>query len=217
MKVQLGDKSVECYVQYGKRKKLSIDMDSFGFITVKVPEQTNESVIIEAIESQAVWILQKLRAIEGARATIDHRAYHAEGLFPYLGKECYLYKLIEVGDLDEETLKKNLKKFYFDSCKKIVDERVKLYQTKLKVKAKSIEIIESSRKWGSCSSDRNLLFNYRLAMASLDVIDYVVIHELCHIHHMNHDRSFWRRVGSMMPDYKEKEAYLEKYGRAMTF
>ena len=53
-------------------------------------------------------------------------------------------------------------------------------------------------------------------MAPIEVIDYVIIHELCHLLHMNHDRSFWRRVGSIMPDYKEKEEYLERYGHSMS-
>jgi hypothetical protein len=53
-------------------------------------------------------------------------------------------------------------------------------------------------------------------MAPIEVIDYVIIHELCHLTHMNHDRSFWRRVGSVMPDYKAKEEFLARYGQAMT-
>lgn len=217
MKVEFQNEIIEFNVQYGKGKKLTIHIDPFGFITVKAPNKTSKETITNAIESKGHWILEKMRAIERTRVTSDHRAYHGEGLFPYLGKECLLHELIEVGALDEETLKRNLKKFYFARCKTIVEERIKIYQQQLKVKPKTIEIIESTRKWGSCSSDKHLTFNYRLAMAPIDVIDYVIIHELCHLLHMNHDRSFWRRVGSLMPDYKEKEAYLERYGRAMTF
>jgi len=193
-----------------------IQMDSFGFLTVKAPNNTSKETIINAIESKGAWILEKMRAIEATKITSAHRAYHAEGRFPYLGKECLLHELIEVGEFDDETLQRKLKNFYFASCKKIVEARIKIYQEKLKVKPKTIEIVESKRKWGSCSSDKKLTFNYRLAMAPIEVIDYVVIHELCHILHMNHDRSFWRRVGSIMPDYKEKEAFLEKYGQAMS-
>jgi predicted metal-dependent hydrolase len=80
----------------------------------------------------------------------------------------------------------------------------------------TIEVVESKTKWGSCSSDKNLTFNYRLAMAPIEVIDYVIIHELCHLLHMNHDRSFWRRVGSIMPDYKEKQDFLARNGHSMT-
>ena len=216
MKVEFKNESIEFNVQYGKGQKLTIHFDSFGFITVKAPNKTRKETIIEAIEHQGDWILEKKRAFEGKQVTANHRVYHAEGLFPYLGKECLLHELIDVEDLDEETLKRNLKKFYFAQCKSLVETRIKRYEETLKVKAKTIEIIESRRKWGSCSSDKHLAFNYRLAMAPLPVIDYVIIHELCHIHHMNHDRSFWRRVGSVMPDFKEKEAYLETYGQAMT-
>ena len=144
------------------------------------------------------------------------RVYEDKGKFLYLGKECFLHELIETSELKEEELNKNLKKFYFSSCKKIVGERINRYQIQLRVKPKTIEVVESKTKWGSCSSDKNLTFNYRLAMAPIEVIDYVIIHELCHLMHMNHDRSFWRRVGSIMPDYKEKEEYLARNGRSMT-
>jgi predicted metal-dependent hydrolase len=53
-------------------------------------------------------------------------------------------------------------------------------------------------------------------MAPLEAIDYVVVHELCHLQHMNHDRSFWRLVGSILPDYKKREEYLSKYGQFLT-
>ena len=135
-----------------------------------------------------------------------------ESKFLYLGKQYFLHELIETKESNEEELKKSLKKFYFSSCKKIVGERIKSYQMQLKVKPKSIEVVESKTKWGSCSSSKKVTFNYRLAMAPIEVIDYVIIHELCHLTHMNHDRSFWRRVGSIMPDYKKKQDFLATYG-----
>lgn len=217
MKVEIDNKIIECNVQYGNGKKLSIHIDSFGFITVKAPKDTSKEMIVRAIEIKGKWILEKIHEMGVARETPKAREYHAQGKFLYLGKERFLHELIETSELDEETLKRNLKKFYINSCKKIVGERIKIYQKQLKVNPKTIEIIESKAKWGSCSSDRKLTFNLRLAMAPIEFIDYVVIHELCHLLHMNHDRSFWRRVGSIMPDYKEKEAYLARNGHLMTF
>ena len=216
MKVEFENKVIEFNVQYGRGKKLSIHIDSFGFITVKVPKDTSEDMIVSAIESKGKWILEKIHEIGIARETPKAREYHAEGKFLYLGKEYFLHELIDSSELNEEALERNLKKFYIASCKKIVGERIKIYQKQLKVKPKIIEIVESRTKWGSCSSDRKLTFNYRLAMAPIEVIDYVIIHELCHLLHMNHDRSFWRRVGSIMPDYKEKEEYLERHGHSMS-
>ena len=216
MKVEIENKSIEFNVQYGNRKKLSIHIDSFGFITVKAPKDTSNEIIVSAIESKGKRILEKIHEIEVARETPKAREYHAQGKFLYLGKEYFLHELIDSSELNEEVLKRNLKKFYINSCKTIVGERIKIYQKQLKVKPKIIEIVESKAKWGSCSSDKKLTFNYRLAMAPIEVIDYVVIHELCHLLHMNHDRSFWRRVGSIMPDYKEKEEYLARHGHSMS-
>ena len=216
MKVEFENKVIEFNVQYGRGKKLSIHIDSFGFITLKVPKDTSEEMIVSTIESKGKWILEKIHEIGIARETPKAREYHAEGKFLYLGKEYFLHELIDSSELNEEALERNLKKFYIASCRTIVEERIKIYQKQLKVKPKTIEIVESRVKWGSCSSDRNLTFNYRLAMAPIEVIDYVVIHELCHLLHMNHDRSFWRRVGSIMPDYKEKEEYLKRHGHSMS-
>lgn len=218
MKIEIDNQTIQFHVQYSKTKKISIQIDPTGFITVKVPNGTSEESIINAVERQGKWILERMRYLEVAReaATPKPKEYEGTGTFLHLGKPFSLQQLIETNGLTEEQLKENLKRFYFASCKKMVGERLKIYQAKLKVKPKSFEIVESKTKWGTCSSDKTLTFNYRLAMAPIEVIDYVVIHELCHLFHMNHDRSFWRLVGSIMPDYKLKEQYLARFGQHMT-
>ncbi|AJS61330.1 M48 family metallopeptidase [Paenibacillus sp. IHBB 10380] len=216
MKIEIENNIIEFNVQYGNRKKISIHIDSLGLITVKVPKNTSKEIIISAMEHQGKWILEKSHNIAAVRETPKTKEYHDKGKFLYLGKEYSLQELIETNELEEEELKRNLKKFYFSSCKRIIGERIKSYQIQLRVKPKTIEVVESRTKWGSCSSDKKLTFNYRLAMAPIEVIDYVIIHELCHLIHINHDRSFWRRVGSIMPDYKQKEKFLARYGHSMT-
>ena len=134
----------------------------------------------------------------------------------YMGKEYLIEELITADGLEEEELNKRLKKFYISSCKKIVGERIKIYQQQLRVKPKNIEVVESNKQWGSCNSKKEITFNYRLIMAPVEIIDYVVVHELCHLFHMNHDRSFWRRVGSVLPDYKKRQEFLNMYGNYLT-
>lgn len=216
MQIQLEDQTITLDIQYSKRKKISLHIDGTGRITVKAPKGTAEEVIHSAVQGRSGWILEKLREQAAARQVPKAKEYQEEGAFLYLGKEVPLHKLIATGEQDAEKLKLELKKFYFNSLKKIVAQRMPPYQTQLKVKPKSFEIVESRTKWGSCSADKKLTFNYRLAMAPPEVIDYVIIHELCHLLHMNHDRSFWRRLGSIMPDYKEKEEFLARFGQFMT-
>lgn len=219
MQIQLEDQTITLHVQYAKRKRMSVTVDSSDLVTVKAPKGMGEEAILAAMEGIGPKILEQLRRNAAARRVPEAKRYQGEEAYLYLGREYPLHELITVQAEQErnaEALKLALKKFYMSNLKKIIAERITRYQTQLRVKPKSIEIVESRTKWGSCSFDGKLTFNYRLAMAPPEVIDYVIIHELCHLLHMNHDRSFWRRLGSVMPDYKEKEAYLARQGQFMT-
>lgn len=215
MEIKLEDRIVKIDVQYGKRSKLKITMDYLGFITVKAPKTTSKNEIEAAVKHHGKAILNNLEKLTEARQSLNERGLGTDRKLLYLGQEYAARELVDADGFGEGDLIKSLKKFYMSSCKKIVNERIKIYQKELRVKPKSVEIMESSTKWGTCSSDKKLTFNYRLAMAPVHVIDYVVIHELCHLIHMNHDRSFWRRVGSLMPDYKEKQEFLAWHGNKM--
>ncbi|WP_151736834.1 M48 family metallopeptidase ['Paenibacillus yunnanensis' Narsing Rao et al. 2020] len=218
MQIELDDEMIHIDVQYGKRKKLLLHMDAAGRFTLKAPKGTSEETLRSALERQREWISASLRRSKEARRTPEPKVYSGgeDERFLYLGQEYPLHELIATDQLTAEQLKLQLKRFYFASLKKLIAERIGPFQAQLKAKPKSVEIIESGTKWGSCSADKKLAFNYRLAMAPAEVIDYVIVHELCHLLHMNHDRSFWRLVGSVMPDYEDKEAYLARQGQFMT-
>lgn len=216
MKLEIGNQTIAFDIQYGNRKRLAIQIEPSGFVIVKAPKNTSEDTILNAVQQKSKWILNKLELISEVKKVIGQKEYQSEGNFFYLGKKHLLHELIDTSDLTEEVLKTKLKKFYMDSCKKIILERIKIYEKQLGVKPKSIDIVDSKTYWGSCHSNKKITFNYRLAMAPSEVIDYVIIHELCHLIHMNHDRSFWRCVGSVVPDYKKRQQYLRTYGPYMT-
>ncbi|MCQ4086413.1 M48 family metallopeptidase [Saccharibacillus sp. JS10] len=217
MNIQYQDQTISFHVEYAKRKKIHIHIEPNGLITVKAPNGTTDEHIIQAVTGQGDWILKSLAQQQKARQAPKPKEYRegSEGDFLHLGRRCRLDELIHTEGRTEEQLRVDLKKFYFASCKKVVHERIAAYAKQLKVEPKSIEIMESTTKWGSCDSKKRLNFNYLLAMAPVPLIDYVIVHELCHIHHMNHDRSFWRKLGSIMPDYKEREQQLNRYGSFM--
>ena len=79
-----------------------------------------------------------------------------------------------------------------------------------KTKPRKVTIEESYNKWGSCNSNRDLTFNWILITKSPEAIDYVVVHEMCHMTHLNHDRSFWRLLGKLLPDYKAYQKELNE-------
>lgn len=135
----------------------------------------------------------------------------------YLGKRTPLGELIDIEGLtDSEILGPEMlvkvKKFYTASSKKITKERTEYYQPMLKIKPKKIDIVKVGGRWGSCSSEKLITYNYMISTLPMELIDYIVVHELCHLFHMNHDRSFWRKVGSILPDYKKRQEMLHEIG-----
>ena len=106
-------------------------------------------------------------------------------------------------DLGEVDLYEPLKSFYVKSAKKHFEKRLRYYQKQFKEKYKSFKISNDDSRWGSCDSQKRLTFHWKLMMFPQNAIDYVIVHEMCHLSHMNHDRSFWRLVGKHCPSYKD--------------
>ncbi|MBN7771778.1 M48 family metallopeptidase [Clostridium aminobutyricum] len=127
----------------------------------------------------------------------------------YLGGLKPLEEILDVNRLSEQEILDAVVKFYISSSKQITKERTKFYQELLKAEPKSIKIDKISNRWGSCNTKKEITYNYLICTLPMEFIDYIVVHELCHIHHMNHDRSFWRKVGSILPDYKTRMKALE--------
>lgn len=119
--------------------------------------------------------------------------------------------LLVSGDCDtQDKINRLVKRFLVKQCKSYIQNRVSYYQTHFKSKPRKITIEESFNKWGSCNSNRELTFNWLLITKSPEAIDYVVIHEMCHMVHLNHDRSFWRLLGKIIPDYKHRQKELNE-------
>jgi predicted metal-dependent hydrolase len=80
----------------------------------------------------------------------------------------------------------------------------------------TVRIRDTVTRWGSCSNEKNLNFNWRLSFAPLKILDYVVIHELCHTVHMNHAEIFWNLVEKILPDYKTSRTWLKNIGSELS-
>ena len=127
----------------------------------------------------------------------------------YLGGTIPLDEVLTSEGLSDTEILDAVSKFYVKSSKQITKDRTKLYQKALGVTPRSIKIEKICNRWGSCNTRKEITYHYLISSLPMELIDYIVVHELCHIHHMNHDRSFWRKVGSVMPDYKRRMEKLE--------
>ncbi len=139
------------------------------------------------------------------------------------GAEVSLYQgmfMIDVNkDLSEKqrkaAIKEELISWYRKKAEERINERVNKYKEQIGVEPNSVKIKKQKKRWGSCSSLDNLNFNWKIIMAPMSVIDYLVVHELAHLKHPNHSRNFWDLVGSIIPNYKEKKEWLKINGNAL--
>ncbi|MBS3199905.1 M48 family metallopeptidase [Turicibacter bilis] len=216
MQIIINEVPIYFEVQFSKRSKINLDVSPEGYLTLKVPTKTSEDEIMTYMKSQSKFLLNLQEKLNNRKYISNQKSYDNEELFLYLGKGFPLHELLDEIPETEVEIQSQLKKLYTKKTKQYVKKRVTYFEKIIGVKAKSITVVDSPRTWGTCNSNKDLTFNYKLSMAPTNVIDYVVIHELCHIHHMNHDRSFWRKVGMYDPNYKQHQAYLEKFGGVMT-
>jgi predicted metal-dependent hydrolase len=147
----------------------------------------------------------------------------------YLGKEYQLEirtgqkEIIELADkiyLGSPNVKyadTYVTSWYKQQARKIISERVHLYARRAGLTFNSLNIgnVSATTRWGSCSSEKNLNFNWKLIMAPIQVIDYVVTHELAHLTELNHSRNFWETVRKMFPLYREYRTWLRRNGHLL--
>ena len=165
------------------RKTLSIQL-KHGEIIARAPLRMKDKEIYSFIESKKSWIEKNLAKMEERQKVLDE-------VHPFTQEE--IYALAE-------------------KAKQIIPERVNYYAPKIGVTYNRISIRCQRTRWGSCSSKGNLNFNCLLALFPLEVIDSVVVHELCHRKHMNHSPQFYAEIEKVFPKYKKWHKWLNDNG-----
>ena len=99
-----------------------------------------------------------------------------------------------------------------ERAKSVLTQRTAYFARQIGVTYGRITVRDQKTRWGSCSQTGNLNFNFRLILAPLEVLDYVVVHELCHRRQMNHSTQFWQEVAQVLPDYRKRKAWLTENG-----
>lgn len=182
MKMKIGEYNVE--VRRSKRKSAAIKITADMQIVVFVPLYVSDNEIERMVISKSKWIDEHMLKVQ---STIDERS--------------------------------KLEKITFEQIKELADQaveyipkRVKYYAEKENFVYNKITIKNLVSRWGSCSTKGNLNFNCLLMLTPDYVIDYIVVHELCHLREMNHSEKFWTEVEKIMPDYQRAELWLKQNG-----
>lgn len=175
---------MEVEVVYSNRKSIAIQIKPNGTVVLRAPYGVPKKEINRILEEKRSWIEEHLQEV------VKHR--EQQRAVPELSKE-------EIDELADKALK-------------YIPERVKYFAPIVGVNYSRITIRNQKTRWGSCSTKGGLNFNCLLMLMPPEVIDYVVVHELCHRKEMNHSPAFWAEVEKVLPDYKVAKKWLKDNG-----
>lgn len=222
-----------------KRKTIGIKITPEGEVIITSPFNVSEETILNIIKSKEKWIKTKLQLFI-QNSSYKNRNFKTGEKISYMGRELEV-RIINENQIEllmnsklnnnivkilnekvivcvnnkynrEDIIREYIIKFYKTEAERVLKERTLYYSKILSVSPKIITIKDQKTLWGSCSSRGNINYNYRLIMAPMNIIDYVVVHELSHLIHMNHSKEYWRTVEEVLPDYKERKQWLKAYG-----
>ncbi|WP_163195321.1 M48 family metallopeptidase [Clostridium thermarum] len=236
-RVQIADKNIEYVIIRSNRKTLELSINEEGKIIIKAPRRCSKDFIERFLKEKATWIDNRLKTINKLQKSRKVRDFCSGEKLVYLGQEYTCKVEVKEGsriyggfDGKEFTIvipssikyedRRNVCKevtlqLYKKLAKKVLQDRTSHYSKVIGVQVNRIYIKEQKTLWGSCSSKNNINYNWKLVMAPLWVLDYVVIHELCHILQRNHSKLFWLEVEKYMPNYKEAVEWLRQHGRKL--
>lgn len=214
------------------RKKTIAFKIAEGKVSILVPKSLAAKEISSLILKKQRWINEKLE-LQKASPTIKPKAFVAEEIFSYLGNDVRLkivagaYPKIQFDQqnlivsvrnptLDNATaIKQLLIKWYQQQAYIALSEKTQYYAKIIGVSPTNICIKTYKARWGSCSTRGEIYYNWKIMMAPVNIIDYLVVHELCHILHHNHSPSFWLAVEKYHPEFRTAKAWLKANGRSL--
>lgn len=219
-------------IRSNARRTSAISIDHQAKVSIYVPFRTTHPYIESFIRDKFDWIHKCVDTARKNQAVISQRKFDEGGKFFFLGKmyplclkekenkrtvvefdgtkwTIFLSKEIDRSDR-EKKIREKLIEWYRIQAQEIVGGRIFHYSRMIGVSPKVIAVRSQKRMWGCCHYNKQQIhINWQVVLAPLRVIDYVVVHELCHLVHPNHGQRFWKKVEKYMPDYKENKKWLK--------
>ncbi len=228
-KIKYQNKTIAYTVSKARIKNFYITIEN-GEVVIKAPWYATAGQIQNVVEEKRDWIMRKL---EEYKVSPRKAKEYADGeRFQILGESYYLNiyykdinnailnvengKIVVILPLDyaeednTEQIKKMLDKMYYMVAEREVEQAFEKIRKMVGLAPEEYRIRKVKSVWGSCSSNKKITINQNLAMYSRKALEYVVLHETCHLKYMNHSKKFWEMVEKYMPDYKEAEKELKR-------
>lgn len=212
--VSFARRNIDFFVKRSKqRKTVSIFVDPIEGVFLRAPLMPSLETLSKLVHSKAIWILDKQRRIKESLGQLPRREFVTGESFLYLGRHLRLKVLksktkskitVKGGrflvnlnsfenDLDRtRTVRDMLSSWYKKHASAVLSKRIKIYSKKLKMPVPEILLANQTKRWGSCNRKGQIRLNWHIIMSPISLVDYVVVHELCHLKYINHSENFWK-------------------------
>jgi predicted metal-dependent hydrolase len=218
----------------GRRKTVNISIDPAEGVVVTAPRDVDDAVVQEIVVRRAGWVVERLQITDAVSKALYYPAFVSGESFPYLGRNYRLRVVPQAGakvgvrllhgrfevnvDADLSAtdrrveIRDGLARWYQERAVSRLCERVDLLAPRLGVTAPPVLVRDQKKRWASCDHQGRLRFNWRIVMAPMSLVDYVVAHELCHLIQRDHSGAFWQLLRIALPDYEERRQRLRREG-----
>ncbi len=227
----------ECRIRRSPRRKtLSICVYPDNMVVVAAPEKLSQREIMSFVEKKSEWVRKRLTLNREKQEKLPARKFISGEKLLYLGKE----QILEVCERRNagvsceggriivslrpeipagsrtQFVRRELITWYANMALKKIEVRVTHYMKIIGVSPSAVRIKSLRSRWGSCSTRGGVNFAWNIIMAPETVLDYLVIHELCHLVHLNHSEQYWKLVEKFLPDHRERRKWLRENGHCLT-
>jgi predicted metal-dependent hydrolase len=228
--IKLGAETLPYELIFSKRKSIGITVYPDGRVIVRAPSNTPMPRIEEVIQERSAWILKHRKRFAVRPPTQPHQYVSGE-IFRYLGREYCLQieraereRVILGGEnlivqtptpTDPRQIAKLIHRWYTRQAQRVFAERLEACFAHVKswnVAYPQLSIRRMKTRWGSCTSKGKVTLNLKLIQAHVELIDYVICHELCHLREMNHSKRYYALLDSIFPSWKAHKKRLNEYG-----
>lgn len=222
-----------------RRKTVSISVGYDG-IRVLAPSDMDDAHVIGIVRRKGAWLLRKQADYRELGGVPIEREFVSGETFHYLGRayrlrvvtdpSAVITRIIPRGStfiaavlpdasplIRRAAVRSGLRLWYRERAKAHFPERARMIAETLGTSRPSVQIVDQSKRWGSCDAQGRIRLNWRLIMAPMTLVDYVITHEACHRLEHNHSRRFWRALETIMPDYETRVRHLDRLGRTLVW
>lgn len=216
----------EIEIKYSKRKSVGIKITPEGQVVVHAPFRADIKTLEKIVASKASWIEKALKNLEELEVLSVKRIVEKNDFIPIMG--IYYPFEVQIGNRntctfendtfqittdnkETDTMVLSIESYLKDFAEQVMREMVVKHAELINVTPHKLIVKTQKKRWGTCSSKGEIRLNWKCIMLPKDLIEYIVIHELCHLNQMNHSSRFWSEVEKILPDYKVRRAHLKRY------